>query len=761
MRTALATLLMLLAGAVRPEPYAGHPIVELIDELRASGVEVAYSSNLLSDDLLVLDEPDPGPPVDRLRQVLQPHGLSLIRRAGVWLVVRDASDADAPAKPETERGDTLKEPAIDTILVSASRYEIAREIAASRFDIDRLNIETLPTIGDDPLRAVHRLPGAAASGASAKMHLRGGNVDEVGIVLNGQRLFDPFHVRDYQSIFSAVDSRAIEGVEVYTGGFPARYGDRIGGYVLMESRETEESRHTELGLSVFNTSVLSAGRGEQGEWLVSARRGNLDLVIDPKYGKPRYSDLFAHYEIDVGEGTRIAFNALYADDAVSVVLETDPDEREAMQSDTQNAQFWAEFETAWSDRLTTSTLLSAASYRNLRQGETADEEKLVSTVSDRRKIEQVSFRQDWRYRASDRRILRWGVQMMTGNAEYDYAAEAAYFGLPALYVDQPATLVRAARASPDGGNYAAYVEDRWKLSARTSFQWGLRWDDQTYKGAGSDAQLSPRLSLLHRLGQSADLRMSWGRYHQSQGLHELQIEDGVTRFWPAQSADHWIVGLQTVLREDLFVRVEAFHKRVDDVRPRFENLFDPLALVPELQPDRVEIAPSRAQSSGVELSIEQALRNWHWWASYTWSRAQDRVDGRDEYRSWDQRHALQAGLRWRNERWTFSAALSAHSGWPSTNLTLQQVGSEFVAVPGPRNANRYPSFASLDLRVSRKLAVAKGQLTVFAELSNATNRRNRCCIDWDVETDGAQLVLENSADYWLPRLPAIGILWEF
>ena len=61
------------------------------------------------------------------------------------------------------------------------------------------------------MRATQRLPGAAASGTSAKTHFRGGEDSEIGIMLNGHPLFDPFHIRDYQSIFSAIDARAIEG----------------------------------------------------------------------------------------------------------------------------------------------------------------------------------------------------------------------------------------------------------------------------------------------------------------------------------------------------------------------------------------------------------------------------------------------------------------------------------------------------------------------------------------------------------------------
>jgi hypothetical protein len=195
------------------------------------------------------------------------------------------------------------------------------------------------------------------------------------------------------------------------------------------------------------------------------------------------------------------------------------------------------------------------------------------------------------------------------------------------------------------------------------------------------------------------------------------------------------------------------------VRPRFENLYDPLGIMPELQADRVRLDPMRARAQGFELSVDRARGAWNWWASYTLSKVTDRIGGRDEPRSWDQRHAFQGGVGWRDERWNFSAAASVHSGWPTTGLELGMNGD---AVPGPRNALHLPTFASVDLRLSRTFDVRRGSLMAFVEISNAFNRRNICCVDWDIEEDDdGNPVLESSLDYWMPLLPAIGILWEF
>ncbi len=658
-------------------------------------------------------------------------------------------------------------PEIEAITVSASRYEISRDINTSAFYLDQRTIQNMPDIGEDPVRVAQRLPGTAAGGVSARAHFRGGEESETGIILNGQRLFDPFHVRDYNNIFSTIDARAIDGVEVFTGGFPARYGDRLSGFVLMNSLDTMQPRHTELGISVFNTSVLSAGTfpGGDSQWLVSARRGNLDLVLDPKHGQPNYYDVFSQLAFHLTPDVRLSLNGLYADDAVIVVLESEPSELEQAISETQNAQFWVTLENQWSPVLRSMSVVSFSSFSNHRLGETNDVEDILSDVDDRRDVDQYGFRQDWFWNQSDIHLVQWGFKAEHSKARYDYSGQAQFFGLPALYENVSDTISRDLSVAPIGNNFAVYVSDRWKVARNTIVEFGLRWDDQTYTGFVSDSQLSPRFSVLHALNPATELRFSWGRYHQSQGIHELQIEDGVTEFYPAQRADHIIAGIRHNFNDRYSVRLELFQKDMNRLRPRFENLFNPLALIPELQPDRVRIAPTEAQARGMEFSIDHTGGSLTWWASYTLSEVNDIVDGVTEPRSWDQRHALIAGLNWNNDAWDFSLVANVHSGWPTSDMTLVNTNDPAgqptsVAIPGPRNAERHGAFASVDARISRRFKVGKGTITAFFEVTNLFDRKNLCCRDYDL-VDDTDDELELSDDYWLPRLPAIGILWEF
>jgi hypothetical protein len=202
-------------------------------------------------------------------------------------------------------------PKLDEVTVTASRYDLINDVQPSASYFSRDDIENLADLGDDTLRAAHRLPGIAASEFSARSHVRGGATDEMTVMLDGMELIEPFHLRDYASVFSAIDQRIVSGLQIYSGGFPAAYGDALSGLMLIEPREPTELAH-EIGVSLLHTAVLSSGTfaDGRGSWLASARRSNLGEVIHNERGEPTYHDVFARVGMDVGAKHRLTVNSM-------------------------------------------------------------------------------------------------------------------------------------------------------------------------------------------------------------------------------------------------------------------------------------------------------------------------------------------------------------------------------------------------------------------------------------------------------------------
>ncbi len=816
----------------------GESIAAIIDELRADGAPLAYSTALLPAELRIVATTQQRNVLAALREMLLPHSLTLRDVDGLYIVghlqvdnqnvpvvkllinVRDQqTDASVggvringlppTATASRQRGNrrivvelpagqysvnvsapgyTTEQTTLDAsagdeqditirltpravplpeVVVAASRYEMLRDAIDMPVGIDRQSIMQLPDTGDDPIRAVQRLPGTAASGASARTHLRGGTERETGIVLDGHRLLNPFHVRDYQSLFSAIDVRAIDGIEVYTGGFPVQYGDLNSGLVLVDSLTPEQPYRGEFGLSVFNTSFLSVGQisGGDAEWIVSARRGNLDLVLNEEIGEPTYGDVYAKILVNLTPDTQLSLNGMLVKDRVTIIPAADPDEREQTINDTRNSQFWLSWEQQWSDALTSQTILSVSDFVSGRHALVNDPEKITGQLSDERTFGFYRLNQDWNLAWNEQHHLTFGGEVQHLDADYSYSSQVDYFGIYQNLPGRSNSQARELARMVDGDTIAFYFADRWMINKRLIADLGFRWDKQSYTDTDDSGQFSPRTSLLYRWGPRTNLRLSWGRYFQSQGAHELQIEDGITQFFPAQRFDQSILGVDYQLDAHYSLRAEVYLKTSKSLRPRFENLFDPLTVVPELEPDRTAIVAQRADLRGLEVSAAyEGDSGFDWWASYTMAKAEDTINGVDIERSWDQRHALQTGLTVSGERWSYSIAAKLHSGWPKTDVFLAEAPApgEPVVVFGERNADHFGEFFSLDMRLDYRRPISIGYFNWFFEISNSTDRNNPCCVDFDVDQDLSGIrSLDKKDDYWFPLLPATGILIEF
>jgi len=182
----------------------------------------------------------------------------------------------------------------------------------------------------------------------------------------------------------------------------------------------------------------------------------------------------------------------------------------------------------------------------------------------------------------------------------------------------------------------------------------------------------------------------------------------------------------------------------------------------ELKPDRIRIAPDEADARGVEVLLSQQLAYpITWWLGYSWAEVVDEFADVEIYRSWDQTHALSAGLNWDTDRWNVGLGLIARSGWPTTSATLVDSGEVPIAIADDRNALRLGSYHSADLRVTRKFDFERSSLAVFLEITNLLGRQNPCCIEYEILDDEEGGGLELKTLDYLPRLPSLGFVWKF
>jgi outer membrane cobalamin receptor len=770
LRTALLpawALLIAFAAPASAETFRDLTLEEALERLEARGLSILYSSDLVRPSMRVRDEPRASEPRAILEEILAPHGLKASDGPNGALMLVRAPRPPAPAG--ATQAVSVPEPApgrhLEEIVVSASHYELLREPTPSVSALTAAELAVMPDLGDDPVRAVGRLPGVASSEFSAKSNMRGGEADETLFRFDGLRLQNPFHLKDFQSVFSSIDPGVISGMRIYAGGFPAPYGDRMSSVVDIDTVLPAASGYRELSLSFFNASALATGSfdDERTDWLASFRRSNLDVVVDAlssDIGSPTYFDLYGRLRHRFSEKLTVSANALVFDDEISL---NDSDLEEQARADYRDEYYWLRFDmqpqTNWSGHV----LVARSEIASARRGN-ADQEGIArGSLEDTREFSIDSVQTDWTWRLSEVLLLQLGAEWRGMKGRYDYSDEAE-FDVLFLAPGAPTETSRARQLSarPDGDQVSAYTNLRFEILPGLTADVGARWDKEALSPEHND-QVSPRLSVLFSPSERFKVRTSWGRYFQTQTVSELQISDGVDGFLPPQRADHLVTSFEYQHDSGVGVRLEAYRKEYRQVRPRFENLLNSFVLLPELKPDRIRIAPDQATAEGIELTVRRRGGPLDWWVSYTWSEVEDESAGEDAPRSWDQPHFASAGFVWQNPRWEVTFAGSYHTGWPTTAVTLVEIDPVGLIDTGPRNGERLADYATLDLRVARKFHFERaGSLTVFAEINNVLGRANECCVEYEIESEeGPEPVLDLHTRDYLPITPSLGFVWRF
>ena len=668
------------------------------------------------------------------------------------------------------------------LIVTPGRFSIMKKDPVVRQTLSQEDIHSIPQFGEDIYRAITRLPGVSSNDISARFTVRGGEHEEILVLLDGLELYEPFHLKDfYGGLLSAVDVMAIGGIDMMTGGFPAQYGNHLSGVFDISSTEPHPKARTAVGISFMNARFISEGQFDagRGNWLLSARRGYLDLILKMVEGgeiSPIYYDALAKVQYRLDERHTLAVNALYADDNLDAA---DDESGDNLGSNYGNSYTWLRLNSIFNPRLSGQTVVSVGRVSRQRRGQefepvfdangrTVGNRRLEFELREDRAFTVLGLKQDWNWEVSGRQLLGAGFEVNRLDSDYDY------FNRELSFAPDNSSLVHAlydtvlVAVEPDGTRLVLYLDTRRRIAAPLTAELGLRYDRLSYTG---DDDLSPRLNLVYNLGKRTVLRGAWGRFHQGQDINDLDVPYGDLAFYPSQRAEHRVVGLERRFAGGLDLRLEVYQKKLTRIRPRYENLSKDVMFAPELAETSVFLAPESGDARGLEIYLKKdAGGKISWWSTYALTRAVERLDGVDVPKNQDQRHTFyldctyQAGRKWR-----FNLAWQYRSGWPYSERIfvrreVPQGEWPFVESFGPRNGVRLPAYHRLDLRLNRYFAPADGRVAVFLEIINIYNRRNvRDILPGNIRhvVDGQLIAANTVTEEWFPLLPSIGASWEF
>lgn len=763
---------------------SGEPLAQALRELRQAGLALIFSSALIDPAFTVNVDPGAGTPEEIARRILAPYGLGLNPvNPGLFAVIKLPPEAPVPPtnSTRTDRATAPKAspPAsqVAEVDIFASRYGVEQSQTDGpprSTDISRQNLEALPGLFQDAMRAVRYLPGVATSAISVRPHVRGGREDEVATYFDGAPLFEPYHYKDVQALLGTLDPETISHMDFFSGVFPSRYGNRLSGVLDMQPRTWDGDNYYALSQSVLYSEALTQGKlaSTPLQWLGAVRIGVVDFIsdlLDRPQVDPDFLDALGRVQYDLREDMSVAAGYLVLDDHLKARFNSSvgltipganlPSAEEADIS-YRDGTAWLGWTYTPSDATALRATLSRTERHTHRSGMLDRDGSAQSTMDDSRHFGTSTARVEATTRLSDQWALVSGLEWYDYEAQYRYIGMAVFDPHLAVAFGRPANLALQTALDIDGQAYATYTSALWALAPSLSLDAGVRWDGERYGSAFRGNQVSPRVSLQYMHDPATVLRASWGRLSQTQRPDELQVADGDDVFHRAEFAMQTVLSLERRVSSAVQLHLEAYDKRIEDPRPRFENLFDPLALLPEIEVDRVRIQASSSRAFGAELSLRwQATEAFSSWATYSWSEATDVIGGVSVPRSWDQRHAAAVGIAWRNSPWLWSSDVTWHTGWGRNRVYDASISPPVLAL-GPLNGRAWPAYFSLDSRLTWVHPLPKGALELFGEIDNATNHANPCCTDVQFTGQTMRPLLERTTSVWLPRFALVGATWK-
>ena len=670
---------------------------------------------------------------------------------------------------------------LEEIVVTPGKFTVQGGTDAS-LSLSKEGLDLFPLIDNDVFRAAHIFPGVTSNDFSARFNLRGGEKDEIIVRLDGMELFEPYHLQDFGGAVSIIDLGLVRRADLLMGGFPAEYGDKMSGvFDITTKTGNRDGFSMNLGIDLINAHALLEGPlSDKGSWLVSARRGYVDLILALMNAdedlRPQYEDLYSKIVYDLTDKDKLTLNALYAWDDNFIDADDDADD---LDSTYHNAMFWTKWrhfynESVWSDLFVFNNL-ATQDRRVGRVGDSLGRRSRVGYDSvDKRDFGFLGVKGELTAHLGETHTIRGGLEWRWSRVEYDYVVRLQQQVTRQFILSRCplCTFGISAEVEGSGSEVKGYLQDEWQLHPKLALNIGGRYLLQNYRR--NDIQkyeISPRIALAVKPVENLTLRAAWGLYHQPIDLITIPVETFVTDVGRAGQAIHYILGAEYASGKNFMVRAEGYYKVLTNLAGQIQDFGRQAQIIAPADSGHAkgfDLFGAYALSDRLMGSLGYAFL-------ITKAKEEDLMYGRplfgeDFYRDFDQRHTIilngsyQIALRWHlHLSWHF------HTGNPTTPLehTLVRYSDDYAECErgfGEYNTDRLPAYHSLDLRFTKTSEYKSWMLNWYVQILNLYNRSNvheRVFSEVYDEATGGLIGCEVSDEPLFPILPTLGVSATF
>ncbi|HSN25664.1 MAG TPA: TonB-dependent receptor [Kofleriaceae bacterium] len=611
-------------------------------------------------------------------------------------------------------------------------------------------IRDMPGAGNDILRAVQALPGVARIPFGfGGLVLRGTSPRDTAVYLDGIEVPIAFH---FGGITSFYPSGMLADLQLTSGGFGVEYGRAQGGIVKLTTREPRTDAYR-LGGSI---GLLDSGATAEGPWhgggfMIGVRRSYFDTVVSPFVASdiplPSYWD--AQLRLSFGDPAkhgRISPMVFLSIDHVANHTTGAPGQPEGIAMTSMFVRAAAPYLRTWGPltlRVVPWLGTNRLTFEDIQDGR-------AETFS--RPVYPYGVRADLT-RDEPWGDLRGGLDVDGGYLSHTQVGFTGA-GEGPMQTNGSSTVAWS--------DLAGWTEARLALDGeRFAIKPGVRVEAY---GLTGEVVVDPRLNIHQQLTKTIALRQAIGRFHQPPTPGDVDRHDGN----PALDSswfDQFSLGVE-IQHGGWFGSLTGFyaygqHLGIKEARPT--EIAEPnlgglgptfeLLLEKQLGFAIYRDDVGRARNAGLELLVKRHTGPWFGMLSYTLSIAQRTDDPRFD-NGWrpfelDQRHNLNALGSVAVAHWRFGARVQLVSGNPYSPTNLRNPPEQ---IPW---GGTLPLFFQLDLRADRTWHRGWGDIDLYLDVQNVTNRRNVEGREYgydDAHPSGADLDTPG-----LPIVPFLGV----
>ncbi len=658
-----------------------------------------------------------------------------------------------------------------TVTASGRRAKI-ESTQMSMIDVPVEKFLKLPVIfGEaDVLKVIQLLPGVqSGTEGSTGIYVRGGGPDQNLFLLDGVPVYNANHLFGFMSVFNP---DAVKSVQLYKGGFPARFGERLSSVVDIRMKEGNEKEfHGNVAVGVISSKLSLEGPiiKDRTSFVISGRRTYYDVLAQPfimKFNKNQddktnagyyFYDLNAKINHKFSEKSRLYLSSYLGRDRAymrnTYRTNFEGESGERFEYKDGFGLGWGNFITAlrWnyliSNKLFSNTTLTYSKYDFDVTIESSVEElnsksKGVDYFKYFSGIEDVGAKIDFDYYLSPKHSVKFG----TGYTFHHFKPGVTTFRFASGIIGDTGLDTVVGDMKVRAGEFIMYAEDNIDLTPKLKMNAGVRLSLFNVQDT-SYFVFQPRLSLRFMATEDLSFKLSYSKM--GQFVHLLTTSAislptdlwlPVTRRYEPPVSHQVALGSGFLIPGDLEVTVEAFYKTMDNLIEYKEGAF--FGGTGAGWESKVE--KGRGWAYGSEFMVEKNYGKLTGWIGYTLSWTQRKFEnlnyGNTFPAKYDRRHDVSLALTYKfSDRvdaglvWVYgtgNAATLGASQYPGGNLFANDSWYDMITDFPGRNNYRLPSYHRLDLGVNLHKQKKHGVRTWSFSVYNAYNRLNPFFVYW-------------------------------